>query len=757
MEPPAGHGYLLDLGPESIERANSRVLEKPAPAVRTPFIIDKEQPIDLLFFRYIFNDLRDKIGGFAEEQYADEFIPIEAFQRTLERLFYVLKDPRGFNAKDYDENGNGFVGWGEFNYVYKKRKIIVTLSIAERIYLTFEHSDSSYLGMIISNVVLLAIMVSSLCFVLSTVPEYQDRPPEDPAGQPVPKEIFATVERVCLVFFVLEYLMRLLTCFTVRAEVFNRQLLRELTVSDEAINLPSAPMRLLRFILSPSNLVDLAAILPGVIALNKSVEVDGGGFIVLRLIRLTRIFKAFKTIRGPAVVIARTIQQSTKALYVLAFNLLLGIVIAGSLMWLVEGGEWDPATHTYKRSAGRVWNHVARDYEDIKEESPFRSIPTAFWWAIVTATTVGYGDVYPTTTLGYIVSVATMVFALVILSLPVGVVGGTFSNVWKAFDEEKKSEEEAKRREIAYITSAMQKIDPTTMSNLLFIEVWNERFPPPQSKGCLEQCGLRRQDLYPHPAEFMGQVRLELELPHAMHCAKTVEVPLREHYGTVKRNMTGQMKIRYEWTPKEKQPAPCPTSGLDKGGEDEDGKNFRGTLKVTLIGAERLINLNCSHVADRYSNPYCRIFCYPTSPADTAKLVQPIIWRTPTINNSLCPEWGCERSFDYEWKKISLNQEAIELKKEQCISRRRDPDGSTGLHLEGSPRFSEGKDKPPQPVQQEETQVLLGHLRELGSQVKLIKDEMCTLNSRVDQCSAQVDTCPAGADGEEWAGDDGEE
>ena len=156
------------------------------------------------------------------------------------------------------------------------------------------------------------------------------------------------------------------------------------------------------------HVIDLAAIVPGVISSflpSLFSQGGGGGFVVLRLIRLTRVFRA-PVIREPATIIAITIRRSAKALFVLGVNLGLGIIIFGSLMYLAEQGKWNADDHTYLRETGRTWNALANDgkgaWEKATEESPFVSIPHTLWWAITTATTVGYGDNYPTTGLGYV-------------------------------------------------------------------------------------------------------------------------------------------------------------------------------------------------------------------------------------------------------------------------------------------------------------------------------------------------------------------
>merc|ERR1712207_48532 len=106
------------------------------------------------------------------------------------------------------------------------------------------------------------------------------------------------------------------------------------------------------------------------------------------------------------------------------------------------------------------------------EVSPFQSIPHAFWWALVTISTVGYGDMFPTTSSGYFVGSLTMVFSLVIMALPVGVIGGTFTKVWDDFEEEKQRQADALKREKSYMTLARQRINPAALTKVVLVEVW---------------------------------------------------------------------------------------------------------------------------------------------------------------------------------------------------------------------------------------------------------------------------------------------
>jgi hypothetical protein len=386
-------------------------------------------------------------------------------------------------------------------------------------------------------------------------------------------------------------------------------------------------------------------------------EGSGGGLVVLRLVRLTRIFRAFKspTLSEPVIVIAQTVQQSTKALYVLLFQLLLLIVISGSLMWLCEQGKWNPATRSYHRKVAQEWNAHTLSWEPTMEESPFQSIPQAFWWAIVTATTVGYGDHFPVTSSGYIVAVVTMSVSLVITALPVGVIGGTFSQVWANLSEQRKMEKAERRSEMEHITKAIQSLDPTRMSKLLFVQVWNN---PTHQKG--GECGPTSA------AQFMGEALLPMPLD-SEPLVRQETLRLVDNLDIVKRSIRGHITIRYQWEP---NIAPFRDEAAQKKGtiavttfdgatvkdayhgqtirfEAQEPYCLHGELTVTVLSATGLLNLDgCKR--NGISSPYCKVYVYPKAPREEEP-VWPQVWRYPTAVQNLSPRWDSAHSFAYDW------------------------------------------------------------------------------------------------------------
>jgi len=135
------------------------------------------------------------------------------------------------------------------------------------------------------------------------------------------------------------------------------------------------------------------------------------------------------------------ITQAQPALQLVVGLISIALVLFGTLIWYTERGDYfpqnDPACpHPDLCRDGGVFVRRFPDGSYEGEPSPFSSIPMSFWWVLVTITTVGYGDMYPITPLGYAVGAMTIMFGAVVLTLPVGVIGTTFSQSFEKFRTE---------------------------------------------------------------------------------------------------------------------------------------------------------------------------------------------------------------------------------------------------------------------------------------------------------------------------------
>lgn len=150
--------------------------------------------------------------------------------------------------------------------------------------------------------------------------------------------------------------------------------------------------RSLRYARSFLGVVDLLAILPTWL----SLVVPGGQVLtVVRILRVLRVFRILKLAQyvGEARVLAMALRASRFKITVFVFTVLTIVVIVGSLMYLVEG----PA-------------------------SGFTSIPAGVYWAVVTLTTVGFGDITPKTPLGQALATVVMIMGYGIIAVPTGIV-----------------------------------------------------------------------------------------------------------------------------------------------------------------------------------------------------------------------------------------------------------------------------------------------------------------------------------------------
>ena len=146
-------------------------------------------------------------------------------------------------------------------------------------------------------------------------------------------------------------------------------------------------------------IVDLLAIIPTYI----SLLIPGSEYLlVVRILRILRIFRVLKLVQyiGEAVLLMRALRASSRKIVVFLFTVMTLVVILGSLMYLIEDAQ-----------------------------NGFTSIPRSIYWAIVTLTTVGYGDISPQTSIGQVLAAFIMILGYSIIAVPTGIVTVELSQV----------------------------------------------------------------------------------------------------------------------------------------------------------------------------------------------------------------------------------------------------------------------------------------------------------------------------------------
>jgi len=234
----------------------------------------------------------------------------------------------------------------------------------------------------------------------STSPKYlcKDHEPD--------RSPFFEIETFCIMVFSVEFVLRLLSC-------------------------PAGP-GILRFIVAPMNIIDLAAILPWYIGKAYPGGGDSAkGLAVLRVLRLTRVLRIFKMSRNfqGLLLLIKTFQKSATALLMLCFFVAICLILFATLVFESEKGAWDEYRMQWIRADGT--------------QSPFESIPESMWWTIITMCTVGYGDVWPITFAGQLVAIAAMFVGLLVLSLPITIIGANFDELYR---QQRTKDEEAKAK-----------------------------------------------------------------------------------------------------------------------------------------------------------------------------------------------------------------------------------------------------------------------------------------------------------------------
>ncbi|XP_071955194.1 potassium voltage-gated channel subfamily A member 1-like [Antedon mediterranea] len=340
-------------------------------------------------------------------------VPIDVF--TEEVKFYDL----GEDALSKYREDEGFIK-------EEDRKLPDKLW-QQKIWLLFEYPESSRGARIVAIISVAVILISIVIFCMETMPEFEDKIDLSKNNTDVDqyrgfKNPFFIIESCCILWFILELVVRFI----------------------------SSPSKLM-FLKNIMNLIDLMAIVPYFIQLGTMVaeisEPKGEqsneqamSLAILRVVRLVRVFRIFKLSRHSKglQILGRTLRASVSELGLLIFFMCIGVVLYSSAVYFAEA-----------------------DFE----ESEFSSIPDAFWWAVVTMTTVGYGDMKPQTIGGKIVGSLCAITGVLTIALPVPVIVSNFNYFYhREADTEDTSQYSHVSSAPAMIEQGMLKQDGDTAS-----------------------------------------------------------------------------------------------------------------------------------------------------------------------------------------------------------------------------------------------------------------------------------------------------
>ncbi|XP_032895489.1 potassium voltage-gated channel subfamily A member 1 [Amblyraja radiata] len=303
-------------------------------------------------------------------------VPLEMFSEEIK--FYEL----GEEAMEKFREDEGFIR--------EEERPLPENEYQRQVWLLFEHPESSGPARGIAIVSVMVILISIVIFCLETLPQLKDDRKRVmqvgnttmPYKSNILTDPFFIVETLCIIWFSFELIVRFFACPS-KAEFFKNIM----------------------------NFIDIVAIIPYFITLGTELAEEDEGTMsgeqatslaILRVIRLVRVFRIFKLSRHSKglQILGQTLKASMRELGLLIFFLFIGVILFSSAVFFAEADDPD---------------------------SFFTSIPDSFWWAVVSMTTVGYGDMYPVTIGGKIVGSLCAIAGVLTIALPVPVIVSNFN------------------------------------------------------------------------------------------------------------------------------------------------------------------------------------------------------------------------------------------------------------------------------------------------------------------------------------------
>ncbi|XP_067387632.1 potassium voltage-gated channel subfamily A member 10 [Emydura macquarii macquarii] len=340
-------------------------------------------------------------------------VPIDVFADEI--TFYEL----GNEAMDQFREDEGFIKDPE--------TLLPTNDFHRQFWLLFEYPESSSAARGVALVSVLVIVISIIIFCVETLPEFREER-EFKAIKDATSNLtkafttpstftdpFFVIETACIIWFSFELFVRFVVC-------------------------PSKA----KFFKNIMNIIDIVSIIPYFVTLTTELiqqsELNGQqnmSLAILRIIRLVRVFRIFKLSRHSKglQILGQTLKASMRELGLLIFFLFIGVILFSSAIYFAEVDE--PQSH-------------------------FSSIPDGFWWAVVTMTTVGYGDMCPITLGGKIVGTLCAIAGVLTIALPVPVIVSNFNYFYHR--ETENEEKQILPREVERILTSVAAANGSTES-----------------------------------------------------------------------------------------------------------------------------------------------------------------------------------------------------------------------------------------------------------------------------------------------------